>query len=121
MAVARFAVYAYAGRPALNWWGRWHSGRWRIAGYDSIYLGPAAVIAVGLLFWLLLRVGLDPMWMFSAGTAAVTAAALNTAPSLARWRTTGRCRLPLRRAKPAKSRSETHQININLWGGRRGS
>ena len=122
VALARFAVYAFAGRPVLSWRARLATHRLRLPGYDAIYRGPAAVLAVAGLVALPLRLGADPRLPLTFGVATLVLAALRVGPRLNHWRLAGRCRMPLREvnAKAGKRKSSAGEIRVDFrFAGRR--
>jgi hypothetical protein len=86
VALLRFVVYRAGSNPPLSLAARWHTGRWVIPSYDTVYLTPLVTLATSFATALALIVlGTSP-----AVTAGITAAvaiwtAILLPPTRARW------------------------------------
>jgi hypothetical protein len=90
----RIGAYCWGYAPPINVWGRIFTLRWIIPGYDYVFLAP--LIAAGITG---AGVAVQPLWKAPVEIAAPVTLALlfivtlTSAPTLERWRLTGKHRL----------------------------
>jgi len=90
----RIGTYCWGYAPPINLWGRIFTLRWIIPGYDYVFLAPllaAGVTGAGI--------SVQPLWKAPVEIAAPVTLALmfivtlTSAPTLERWRLTGKHRV----------------------------
>ncbi|MEM1108269.1 MAG: hypothetical protein AAGH99_06225 [Planctomycetota bacterium] len=121
IALSSWVKYAAVGRPAMSLWARLQHRRWRLPGYDRVFLVPLAVLAVGSVFGLLIWLEL---WHLRAtievGVFVVALTTSTVGPSIEEWKLTAPIRLSQQpvttSSTAAKKRGKTITFNVRFAG-----
>jgi hypothetical protein len=91
---ARLFARCWHCRPPINLWGRLFTGRWLIPAYDLVFVGPLAVLVVGLLTPIVMRhLAAPEQTVLAVSLAATIGVFRGLGPSWPRWLLTGKHRL----------------------------